>query len=112
AWTGDEVGYRLRPERYTSHLKRLLEAWPASHVLIHGFGWSEAFAGKAGLEGFTSSLRTYLHEIRRRHPDAGIVLMLPANQPREMAGTLPGQPAPHLRAYAAAMKQTAAEAGV
>ena len=24
AWTGDEVGYRLRPERYVNHLKKLL----------------------------------------------------------------------------------------
>ena len=24
AWSGDEVGYRLRPERYVNHLKKLL----------------------------------------------------------------------------------------
>ncbi|MEC8906915.1 MAG: hypothetical protein VX407_07195, partial [Verrucomicrobiota bacterium] len=28
AWTGDELGYRLRPERYVNHLKKLLDQWP------------------------------------------------------------------------------------
>ncbi|MDE0577646.1 MAG: hypothetical protein OSB39_11915, partial [Opitutales bacterium] len=44
AWTGDEVGYRLRPERYVNHLKKLLEKWPAN-VVILGFGGNESFAG-------------------------------------------------------------------
>ena len=34
AWTGDEVGYRLRPERYVNHLKKLLAEWPANFVIL------------------------------------------------------------------------------
>ena len=37
AWTGDELGYRLRPERYVNHLKKLLDRWSADHVIL-GFG--------------------------------------------------------------------------
>ena len=48
AWTGDEVGYRLRPEGYEEHMKSLLRQWPAM-VVIAGFGMNEAFGGAAGL---------------------------------------------------------------
>ncbi|MEC9123009.1 MAG: hypothetical protein VX969_02610, partial [Verrucomicrobiota bacterium] len=37
AWTGDEVGYRLRPERYVNHLRKLLAEWPANFLIL-GFG--------------------------------------------------------------------------
>ena len=48
AWTGDEVGHRLRPEGYVDHLRSLLEAWPAQVVVV-GFGMNESFAGAAGV---------------------------------------------------------------
>ncbi|MEN9636543.1 MAG: hypothetical protein RL077_4947, partial [Verrucomicrobiota bacterium] len=48
AWTGDEVGYRLRPEGYVEHLKTLLAAWPAQIVVL-GYGMNESFAGAPGL---------------------------------------------------------------
>ena len=51
AWTGDEVGYRLRPEGYEGHLKSLLKEWPAQLVIV-GFGMNEAFNGAAGLTDF------------------------------------------------------------
>ena len=51
AWTGDEVGHRLRPEGYASHLKSTLALWPAQTVVV-GFGNNEAFAGESGLPQF------------------------------------------------------------
>jgi azurin/lysophospholipase L1-like esterase len=76
AWSGDEVGYRLRLEGYPKHLKNLLAKWPAN-VVILGFGLNESFGGNAGLGRFESDLAGYLNEINRRHPDAKIVLLSP-----------------------------------
>jgi glucose/arabinose dehydrogenase/plastocyanin len=76
AWTGDEVGYRLRPERYVNHLKNLLDKWPAN-VVILGFGINESFAGKQGLARFRSDLDGYLDEMKRRHPGAVIIVLSP-----------------------------------
>ncbi|MEI6715954.1 MAG: PVC-type heme-binding CxxCH protein [Verrucomicrobiota bacterium] len=76
AWTGDEVGHRLRPEGYAEHLKNLLSQWPAK-VVIAGFGMTESFAGEAGLQEFNSQLDAYLKELKRLHPDAKLVLLTP-----------------------------------
>ncbi|MDA7511341.1 hypothetical protein N8612_06670, partial [Verrucomicrobia bacterium] len=76
AWSGDEVGNRLRPEGYANHLKNLLKAWPAKAVIL-GFGRNEAFNGIEGLERFRVDLRVYLDEIKRRHPSSQIVLLSP-----------------------------------
>jgi azurin len=76
AWTGDEVGYRLRPEGYTEHLKSLLQTWPARTVLL-GYGMNESFAGPSGLEEFRSQLQVLLRETRRLHPEAQIILVSP-----------------------------------
>ena len=76
AWTGDELGYRLRPERYVNHLKKLLELWPANHVIL-GFGLYESFAGASGIKKFKEDLSGYLNEIERRHPNAKIIILSP-----------------------------------
>jgi glucose/arabinose dehydrogenase/azurin len=76
AWTGDEVGYRLRPEGYVEHLKTLLAAWPAQ-VVVLGYGMNESFAGAAGLAAFRSQYQVYLREITRLHPGAKLVLLSP-----------------------------------
>jgi azurin/glucose/arabinose dehydrogenase len=76
AWTGDEVGYRLRPEGYAEHMKSLLAKWPAKTVVI-GFGNNESFAGEAGLAQFKKDWTVYLREINRLHPDARLVLLSP-----------------------------------
>ncbi|MEE3177932.1 MAG: GDSL-type esterase/lipase family protein [Verrucomicrobiota bacterium] len=76
AWTGDELGYRLRPERYVNHLKKLLDKWPADYVIL-GFGLYESFAGPSGIESFKADLNGYLDEMKRRHPEAGIILLSP-----------------------------------
>ena len=61
AWTGDEVGYRLRPERYVNHLKKLLDQWPANMVIL-GFGLNESFTGEQGLAKFRADLTGYRTE--------------------------------------------------
>ncbi|MDO8944054.1 MAG: GDSL-type esterase/lipase family protein, partial [Desulfobacterales bacterium] len=76
AWTGDEVGYRLRPEGYEEHLKTLLKQWPAN-VLVIGYGMNEAFGGAAGLDDFRSQLDTHLDQLERQHPGAKFVLLSP-----------------------------------
>ncbi len=76
AWTGDEVGYRLRPERYVNHLKKLLSRWPAN-VVILGFGSNESFAGPEGISRFRSDLDGYIDEMQRRHPGAPIIVLSP-----------------------------------
>ncbi len=76
AWTGDEVGYRLRPEGYGEHLKTLLAAWPAQ-VVVLGYGLNESFAGAPGLAAFRAQYQVYLREISRLHPGAKVVLLAP-----------------------------------
>ena len=76
AWTGDEVGYRLRPERYSNHLTKLLDRWPAN-VVILGFGLNESFAGEAGVGAFRQDLESYLREMKRRHPGASLIVLSP-----------------------------------
>lgn len=76
AWTGDEVGYRLRPEGYVEHMKELLAQWPADTVVV-GFGNNESFHGAGGLAGFRKDWEVYLKEIRSLHPKAKVVLLGP-----------------------------------
>lgn len=109
AWTGDEVGYRLRPERYSAHLKKLLSAWPANVVILGGFGWTESFAGDEGLPAFEINLQNYLQEVSRRHPDARIVLMLPGDSPMPTAGDHHTSAPPALKSYREAMTRIAKE---
>ena len=110
AWTGDEVGYRLRPERYVNHLGKLLEKWPANHVIL-GFGMNESFAGVDGIPRFRTDLDGYLNEIRRRHPDAGIILLSPTavedlDHPHYPD---PGKRNAEIRAHVDAMKDIATQ---
>ena len=76
AWTGDEVGHRLRPEGYVEHMKSLLTAWPAK-VVVLGYGMSESFAGLGGVENFRAQYEIHLREMARRHAGATLVLLSP-----------------------------------
>ena len=76
AWTGDEVGYRLRPEGYEEHLRSLLKQWPAKLVVV-GYGMNESFAGAAGLVDFRVQLGVHLDQLARLHPGAKFVLLAP-----------------------------------
>ena len=76
AWTGDEVGHRLRPEGYAEHMKNLLAKWPAK-VVVLGYGMNEAFGGAAGLAEFRAQYAGYLNQLARLHPGAKVVLLSP-----------------------------------
>ena len=76
AWTGDEVGHRLRPEGYVDHLRSLLTAWPAQVVVV-GFGMNESFAGADGLTEFRAQYQACLRELAHLHPGARLVLLSP-----------------------------------
>ncbi len=76
AWTGDEVGHRLRPEGYEEHLRSLLREWPAQWVVL-GYGMNESFGGAAGLADFKAQLGAHLDQVARLHPGARLVLLGP-----------------------------------
>ena len=76
AWTGDEVGNRLRLEGYPKHMKNLLAAWPANTIVL-GYGLNEAFAGPDGLADFETQYATHLKQLESVHPGARFVLLSP-----------------------------------
>ncbi|MDP0491119.1 MAG: GDSL-type esterase/lipase family protein [Verrucomicrobiota bacterium JB023] len=76
AWTGDEVGHRLRLEGYAKHMRNLLEEWPADQVVL-GYGLNESFAGSEGLDNFRRHYESHLKQLRKTHPGADFVLLSP-----------------------------------
>ena len=76
AWTGDEVGHRLRAEGYADHMKSLLALWPAKVVVV-GFGMDESFAGAKGLPEFRSQLEVLLGQLERIHLGSRLVVLSP-----------------------------------
>ena len=76
AWTGDEVGYRLRPEGYVRHLTKVLDEWKANTIVL-GFGMNEAFHGTDGLDDFKQNYLSYLNQLVEIHPGASFVLLSP-----------------------------------
>ena len=76
AWTGDEVGHRLRLEGYPKHLKKLLAEWPASTIVL-GYGLNESFNGEDGLADFQTQYQIHLNQLNQQHPDAQFVLLSP-----------------------------------
>ena len=76
AWTGDEVGNRLRLEGYPKHMKNLIQQWP-SNVLILGYGMNEAFHGPEGLPPFKRDYQSHIQQLAIAHPGAQFVLLSP-----------------------------------
>ena len=76
AWTGDEVGNRLRLEGYAKHMKNLLSEWPAKTIVL-GYGLNESFAGETGLADFRKHYEDHLNQLSRLHPGAQLVLLSP-----------------------------------
>lgn len=83
AWTGDEVGNRLRLEGYPKHMKNLIKQWP-SNVLVLGYGMNEAFHGAEGLPQFKRDYQSHIQQLAKTHPKAKFVLLSPtaAQHPR------------------------------
>ncbi len=76
AWTGDEVGNRLRLEGYAKHMKNLLAEWPANTIVL-GYGLNESFAGEAGLTEFKQHYTAHLEQLSGLHPGARFVMLSP-----------------------------------
>ena len=76
AWTGDEVGNRLRLEGYPKHMKNLIKQWP-SNVLVLGYGMNEAFHGAEGLHPFKRDYQSHIQQLAKAHPGAKFVLLSP-----------------------------------
>ncbi len=76
AWTGDEVGYRLRPEGYVRHLTKLVDQWQAKTIVL-GYGMNEAFHGAEGLEEFKQNYLSHLKQLADIHPGAKFLILSP-----------------------------------
>src|SRR6056300_1521161 len=76
AWTGDEVGNRLRLEGYPKHMKNLIKQWP-SNVLVMGYGMNEAFYGPKELPQFKRDYQSHIQQLAKAHPGAKFVLLSP-----------------------------------
>lgn len=76
AWTGDEVGNRLRVEGYAQHMKNLIAEWPANTIVL-GYGLNESFSGKEGLADFEKHYRQHLKQLSLTHPNARFIFLSP-----------------------------------
>ncbi|MBK1853811.1 hypothetical protein JO972_02475 [Verrucomicrobiaceae bacterium 5K15] len=103
AWTGDEVGNRLRLEGYAKHMKNLIAAWPADKLVL-GYGFYESFAGKKGLAEFEDQYRIHLTQLSQVHPGAKIVMLSPI-----ASEDAPAERNAQIELYANAIKKLAAE---
>jgi len=105
AYTGDEVGFRIRPGQFGNHLAYITSQTPADKVVMC-FGMNEAFAGSLGLPAFEKALDSYLKIIKERHHKSDLFLVTPtpvegSDDRNEI-----------IRLYAMAMQDTATLNGV
>ena len=113
AYTGDEVGFRIRPAKFGDHLGYISSQLPCDRVVM-GFGMNEAFAGTAGLPAFEKSLTLYLNLIKDRHPGSEYFLVSPTAVEDSDAGDFPDAATRNqvIAAYGASMQKIAGELGV
>lgn len=76
AYSGDQVGFRIRAEKFGTHMAYLVKQWKADRVVM-GFGGNEAYGGADGLAEFKEDLQSYLGIIAQRHKGAELVLVSP-----------------------------------
>lgn len=105
AWTGDEVGHRLRPEGYAQHMKNLIALWPARTVVL-GYGMNESFGGREGLKEFRELYVAHFEQLQKIHPEARWVF-LSLYCTRET----PSERRADIRAYSAVVAEIAREKG-
>jgi lysophospholipase L1-like esterase len=110
AWTGDEVGHRLRAEGYADHLQWLIQLWPA-RVVVLGYGMNESFGGTNGLPEFRSQLEVLLGQLSRVHSGAQFVLLSPTAVEAGHPGPDPAQRNRDLALYSAALEEAARKHG-
>lgn len=113
AYTGDEVGFRIRPAKFGDHLGYISRQLPCDRVVMC-FGMNESFAGVLGFSDFERNLTAYLELIKERHPGSELILVSPTAVEASDAGDFPD---PALRnaditIYSQAMERIAKAHGV
>jgi arylsulfatase A-like enzyme/glucose/arabinose dehydrogenase/azurin len=88
AYTGDEVGFRIRPEKFGDHLSYVASQLSADRVVMC-FGMNEAFAGSFATEAFMKNLEIYLAVIKDRHSEAELFLVSPTAVEPVQVGRFP-----------------------
>lgn len=114
AWSADEVGLAPRPENFADLEQHL--TFCRADVILAAYGFNESFAGAEGLPEFRRTLAEFLRRLAGKAFNGStaprIVLVSPiANE--NVAGVAAADlNNGRIRAYAAAMREVAAEAGV
>lgn len=113
AYTGDEVGFRIRPAKFGDHLGYISSQLPCDRVVMC-FGMNESFAGATGIPAFETNLNLYLKLIKERHPDSEYVLVSPTAVENLEGVGFPNsaQRNQDIALYTKAMEKLAAEHGV
>lgn len=112
AYSGDEVGFRIRPEKFGEHLGFISKQLKCDRVIMC-FGMNESFAGVAGIEAFRKDLDIYLEIIKDRHRGAEMILVSPTAVEKSQVGVYPKARDRNadINAYCEAMKEAAAKQG-
>ncbi|MEN8864273.1 MAG: GDSL-type esterase/lipase family protein [Akkermansiaceae bacterium] len=76
AYVGDQVHFRIRPEKFSNHKAYLVDQWQANQVIM-AFGGNEAHRGPDGLTAFKEQFNSYLDIITERHNCKHYVLCSP-----------------------------------
>ncbi|MFC7338232.1 plastocyanin/azurin family copper-binding protein [Haloferula chungangensis] len=113
AYTGDEVGFRIRAEKFGDHMGYISKQLPCERVVMC-FGMNESFAGAEGLAKFAKDLDLYLSIIEQRHPASELVLVSPTAVEKVASGDFPDPVARNadIELYCKVMQETAEKRGV
>ena len=113
AYTGDQVGFRIRATKFGLHLGYLLDQWKANRVLM-AFGANESYAGAAGLADFKAQLEDYLTLIKDRHGKSEFILVSPtaAEKVTKLNGPELNQRNANIKLYSDAMAKIATQHGI
>jgi len=113
AYTGDEVGFRIRPAKFGAHLGYISNQLRGDRVVM-AFGMNEAFSGGEGLAGFSKSLEAYVTMIKGRHPGSEFILVSPTAVAESDTGVYPDVRTRNadIASYCQAMEAVAQQQGV
>jgi len=113
AYSGDQVGFRIRASRFGKHMAYLVNQWEADRVLM-AFGGNESHRGIAGLAKFEEELRSYLMVIEDRHAGAELVLISPISveKQNDLIEQNLAQRNADLALYSQKMKEVAGDLGI
>lgn len=113
AYTGDEVGFQIRPERFADHLGYITHQLPCERVILC-YGMNESFAGAAGLDAFKKALDINLDIITDRHPGSEYILVSPTAVEETPGTAFPDAEKRNadIAVYTAALRETADKRGM